>query len=158
MNPRRIGLASLLSSWVAQWSSRTGAHAEDNAQAEDESARSQEDRVRTITLADFSNTPANQAALRVPREPVRKYCLAQSNQPVTIPPALPRVTLSTRLGGGVEMWTHPIPNLKTLRDAKSNAMLFRGANCHPGCPCVALVIVCNSHSLPNYWVGHAGRT
>jgi hypothetical protein len=27
-----------------------------------------------------------------------------------------------------------------MRGAKSNALLFRGANCHPGCPCVALVI------------------
>ena len=35
---------------------------------------------------------------------------------------------------------HHQQNLKTMRGAKSNALLFRGANCHPGCPCVALVI------------------
>jgi hypothetical protein len=36
---------------------------------------------------------------------------------------------------------HHQQNLKTMRGAKSNALLFGGANCHPGCPCVTLFIV-----------------
>jgi hypothetical protein len=29
---------------------------------------------------------------------------------------------------------HHQQNLKTMRGAKSNALLLGGANCHPGCP------------------------
>jgi len=34
---------------------------------------------------------------------------------------------------------HDQQNLKTMRGAKSNALLLRRANCNPACPCVALV-------------------
>jgi hypothetical protein len=34
---------------------------------------------------------------------------------------------------------HHQQNLKTMGGAKSNALLFRGANYHPGCPGVAPV-------------------
>jgi hypothetical protein len=54
----RIDLTIITSS-VAEWSSRTGAYGEDNAQADDERVLSQEGRIRSITFTDFSNTPLN---------------------------------------------------------------------------------------------------